>query len=483
MVRRFHSCCQGFVLNVLQFCEEEKKQGRTLITLGRVWDRVCKMLNISRQTLNNLRKAEELLPPGEGGSAQRGFSFTEEDIANVRPAIAEMVSKKMTVNTQSLQIYMEEHFGWKWSRTTLWRVLRHVLGFNYVGKRDIYYEKLRDDPVNSMHRAKYLHQYLIFHSQGRPFVYQDETWIDKNITPSRTWFDFSERDVSTYEDFRIGKGERYIVIGAGTKDGWLLDTVKLWLGKRKTGQYKGEMNSDRFKQWWDEALIPALESNNLKNAVIVLDRATYHLEKTEDCKRPQQAWTREELAVYILKHKGKDEDGRVLTEQCLLRDEQVSPAGRKTMGFNKTMMYAYALSSAPKETRYKWQDWVEAQNKQPGWDIRVLILPVAHPRLNPIEIQWADLKNYVRDKNKDFSLGKIEGLAKQKLNDMQTDGSWAKAVANSQKYIRIFWRMDEELLLQEEKDAAGSGSKSKKKKKDTTPREDDVDCDGGLAYL
>jgi len=112
----------------------------------------------------------------------------------------------------------------------------------------------------------------------------------------------------------------------------------------------------------------------------------------------------------------------------------------------KAALLAIATDLAPSTTRYKWQDWVDEQNKKAGWDIRVLLLPIAHPRLNPIELQWAALKFHVKNNNRTFSMPGIEQLAWDKLRDMQTDGSWPAAVANSHKHVKLYWRMDECLL-------------------------------------
>ena len=49
-----------------------------------------------------------------------------------------------------------------------------------------------------------------------------------------------------------------------------------------------------------------------------------------------------------------------------------------------------------------------------GTDIRLLLLPVAHPALNHIELMWGQIKRYVRDNNCDFTITHIRELAEQK---------------------------------------------------------------------
>jgi hypothetical protein len=76
------------------------------------------------------------------------------------------------------------------------------------------------------------------------------------------------------ENVPQGKGARWIVIGAGGKNGWIPNTFKMWKGNVKSEDYHTEMNGDVFRSWFWDNLLP----NVPPNTDIVIDRAPYHLE-------------------------------------------------------------------------------------------------------------------------------------------------------------------------------------------------------------
>jgi hypothetical protein len=49
------------------------------------------------------------------------------------------------------------------------------------------------------------------------------------------------------------------------------------------------------------------------------------------------------------------------------------------------------------------------------FDVEILRLPVRHSVLNPIELAWAGLQNYIRDKNTNFRLVDVHNLAMEYL--------------------------------------------------------------------
>lgn len=40
---------------------------------------------------------------------------------------------------------------------------------------------------------------------------------------------------------------------------------------------------------------------------------------------------------------------------------------------------------------------------------------MAHPKLNPIELMWGEMKCYVREKNREFTMSHIKQLAEEKI--------------------------------------------------------------------
>lgn len=65
---------------------------------------------------------------------------------------------------------------------------------------------------------------------------------------------------------------------------------------------------------------------------------------------------------------------------------------------------ARALAPPPK---FLVQSWVDEFNRKHRTDLKILLLPVAHPRLNPIEDMWNDLKTNLRKENHDCTLSRL----------------------------------------------------------------------------
>ena len=100
-------------------------------------------------------------------------------------------------------------------------------------------------------------------------MYLDETWLKAHYISERCWIDYGGKG-----GLRVpsGKGERFIILHAGWKEGWISNADLVFRGKKGTGDYHQEMNTANFMEWFRERLIPNLPATS----VIVLDNAKYH---------------------------------------------------------------------------------------------------------------------------------------------------------------------------------------------------------------
>ena len=89
-------------------------------------------------------------------------------------------------------------------------------------------------------------------------------------------------------------------------------------------------------------------------------------------------------------------------------------------------------------------------------------LPVAHCELNPIEMVWAQVKGYVKDHNKKFTLSEVKRLVDEGFK-MVTPEECKKMIKHVQEKIEDhYWEHDglyedmmEQLIIQ-----VGNGSSS-----------------------
>ncbi|KPA09263.1 hypothetical protein MHK_010533 [Candidatus Magnetomorum sp. HK-1] len=103
----------------------------------------------------------------------------------------------------------------------------------------------------------------------------DETFINKNHSSQFTWY--LEEDGPWVNKPSV-KGQRFIILHAITKEGWVKDAKLVFEANKRTGDYHGQMNWDNFSKWFIQQLLP----NIPKNSLIVMDNAQYHNVFSED---------------------------------------------------------------------------------------------------------------------------------------------------------------------------------------------------------
>ena len=258
VTRVFRSCCQMLVRNVVRSFDEEASLGTLVIGLGRSRDRAAHALGISRTSVHKLTTGFGPIPdPGDEETRDRAMMIDEADLAVIRPALVHLIVEKLPVTLDSLRArIVAENPDWKWSRSTLQRALHTRLGIHFDVRKHGYYERLREDPENMRRRALYPKFLFEYERDQRPFVFVDESWINRNSVPLKIWTDGS---LEFEPPVPPGKGQRWIIIGAGTRSGWVQESVVMWKGNVASEDYHTEMNSDVFSHWLVERLLPNID--------------------------------------------------------------------------------------------------------------------------------------------------------------------------------------------------------------------------------
>ena len=183
----------------------------------------------------------------------------------------------------------------------------------------------------------------------------DEMWVNTHCTNQYTWVDSDGKGGWTVVS---GKGPRLIVVHAGGAEGWVQGADLVFRSKTNSAGYHDEMNSEHFMEWFNEQLLP----NIPRNSVIILDNAPYH--NTQKDKPPTTATRKEDIRKWL--------------------DNHTIPYDKKDIKVHQHRpMPLYLTGEAA---------------KQHG--DTVLRLPVAHCELNPIELAWASVKEYIHSQTK-----------------------------------------------------------------------------------
>ena len=151
-----------------------------------------------------------------------------------------------------------------------------------------------------------------------------------------------------------GKGARCIIIGMGNEQGWVDNSVDVWMRTAKDGvvteDYHSDINAEGFTGWLKKAL-PSLP----ENSVLVFDNASYHSKKDEN-NTPTTKW-RIDLLRKWLKAKKVDFDPNT----------------------KRPELYQMARMKAAEDPKYKVDQLIRDYGHE------VLRLPPYHCDLNPIE--------------------------------------------------------------------------------------------------
>ncbi|KAL4127546.1 hypothetical protein QTP88_011713 [Uroleucon formosanum] len=279
------------------------------------------------------------------------------------------------------------------SKSSLRRILKH-LNFEYIKKKRNS-ALIECNDIVCWHR-KYLESIKHYRLSGRSLYYLDETWVNAGETSTKSWVDTtisSPRDaflrgLTTGQKGLSGMGKRLIVLHIGSSDGFVPGGLLSFESKKNTSDYHDEMNGDTFYDWFIKILPSPKE-----NAVIASN------------KQEIKDW---------LENEGQIAQPELLKSQLLELANQFKPLSDK-----------YVIDEIAKENNKIVLRW----------------LPPYHCELNPIELAWSWIKNYVRMHNTTFKLQDVHNLLKDAVEHV-TSEMWTNFIGQVIKEEDKLWRVD-----------------------------------------
>ena len=249
------------------------------------------------------------------------------------------------------------------------------------------YSALRERDYVVKARREYLIKKRNFNKNGVPLIYLDESYINKNHSGSDTaWYccDWKndprlDKTFGPYINKPSGKGERFIILNAVTQNGWVDGAQLVFQAKLRTGDYHGSMDEENFTKWFKCQLLPNIPDNS----VIIMDNAAYHNMFIEDDVPP-------------------------LTSKKALLQKWLAD---NNIAFDENFLKMQIIDLI-KHTRsariFKLDHILRNDNLHKDRNISILRTPQYHPELQPIEICWGVMKQYMAQ-HCDFTL---DGLRK-----------------------------------------------------------------------
>ncbi|MPC53130.1 hypothetical protein E2C01_047015 [Portunus trituberculatus] len=93
----------------------------------------------------------------------------------------------------------------------------------------------------------------------------------------------------------LGEGECFVLVAAGTTNGFVEDSFLCYRAKNTSGDYHGKMSSEPFLRWLTTQLLPSLP----EPLELVLDNAPNHSLLTEESRCPTTATRRADLISWL----------------------------------------------------------------------------------------------------------------------------------------------------------------------------------------
>jgi len=244
---------------------------------------------------------------------------------------------------------VKQEINFKGSKSTLLTLLKEM-GYKY-GKRPTR-DQLKERPDIVAKRHDYLSKIHKLRLTNCPFVYLDETFLHQNHTVSKCWLLYGSGG------FKVptGKGSRFIILHAGSKQGFIPNCLLTFQSKTGSEDYHQEMTGDVFTNWFTSSLIPNIPAHSC----IVMDNASYHT--IQESKVPTMSSTKAAM-------------------QNWLTANRISWSGDMI----KAQLNLLIQQNKPRLTKHVVDELARSHGHY------VLRLPPYHCELNPIELIWAQI--------------------------------------------------------------------------------------------
>ncbi|XP_072384711.1 uncharacterized protein [Diabrotica undecimpunctata] len=173
------------------------------------------------------------------------------------------IQEKMLPTIKRLHQKIVEELQYTGSRETLRKQI-YNLGFRWRKTKNNRHILMEKHEIRKL-RLDYLRKIKQFRNEKRTIVFTDETYLHSDYLKEYNWSDNSSDGLRK----PASKGQRLIIVAAGTEDGFVKDSYLKWKSQSNTGEYHDDMNYENYHKWLTEKLLLNLPANS----VIVLDNA------------------------------------------------------------------------------------------------------------------------------------------------------------------------------------------------------------------
>lgn len=362
------------IKNVYQVCAAEKKDGHLHMPLSSPFDRTTHLCNVSWSTVQRLVCHDETTKACQ--PVHRKVELDDFDLCVVRRTVQTMYEKRKVLPTlDNIRNELRETISYTGGKKALSKTLKNI-GFEYrrsTTNRKVLME--RSDIV--LQGINFLRTIKELRDNCRTIVYTDETFVHSCHSTAKCW---QSKDVGLNVPF--SKGERMIIVHAGSKNGFIPGAALIYKASSSTGDYHNEMNFDNFMKWLEQKLIPNLP----EKSVLILDNVAYHNVQIDKC--PTQSTRKADIQLWLQRH------GIPFTAEML-----------------KPELLELCKTNKPAPT-YRVDQLLKTHGHL------ALRLPPYHADLNAIELIWSNLKGYIGRRNLRFRMADVQSLIQEGVDSI-----------------------------------------------------------------
>ncbi|CAF5017788.1 unnamed protein product, partial [Rotaria sp. Silwood1] len=224
-------------------------------------------------------------------------------------------------------------------------------------------------------RARYFQTLDELRSAHVHIYYHDETWVNLGDVKRSIWV-LEGKGRIRQSDSKGELRKRWAVSALISPEGYHLESVDIFACSEDHN-----MNSERFIKWiTDTSIKLRIQHGDKDRIALVLDNAPWHNVLTPESVVPKRSWCKKDIQKWLEDHNLKFNDHAVKAELLELAVKNATPKEFKT-------------------------DVAAAQ-----FSIEIVRLPYRHSTLNPIELSWNTLKQYVRDNNTTYRSNDVYNL-------------------------------------------------------------------------
>ncbi|XP_025209114.1 uncharacterized protein LOC112604348 [Melanaphis sacchari] len=246
-------------------------------------------------------------------------------------------------------------------------------------------------------RRKYLEDIRRYRKEGRTIYYLEETWVNIGKYSQDELLDDKEPP---------GNSKRLIALHIGSVNGFVEGGLLCVEPKNNMSSYHENMNGDIYYDWF-RGILPLLEDNS----VIIMDNASHYSVAN---RVPTMSWKKDSILKWL------EDKGLVLDRP----------------------MVKFQLIEKAKELRNTVDIYRRSIQEAINYNKAILRLPPYHSELNPIQLAWSAVNDYMKTNN--CTSYKLDDIC-QLINDgvkLVTPEMMANFVDQSVKEEDKLWDLD-----------------------------------------